>query len=38
MTLVKVAAALESSPSEIVSLADRYLEEGKVGRVGKSAG
>jgi len=38
MTLVRVAAALGSSPSEIVSLADRYLEEGKVGRVGKSAG
>ncbi len=38
MTLVKVAEALDSSPSEIVGLADRYLEEGKVGRVGDSAG
>lgn len=38
MKLVKVAEALGSSPGEIVSLADRYLEEGKVGRVGKSAG
>ena len=38
MTLVKVAEVLESSPSEIVSLADRYLEEGKVARLGKSPG
>jgi transcriptional regulator with XRE-family HTH domain len=35
MTLVKVAEALDSSPSEIVSLADRYLQEGKVGRLGE---
>lgn len=35
MTLVRLAEALDSSPSEIVALADRYLEEG---RVGKSAG
>jgi transcriptional regulator with XRE-family HTH domain len=30
MTLVRVASALNSSPAEIVSLADRYLKEGKV--------
>jgi transcriptional regulator with XRE-family HTH domain len=38
MTLVKVAAALDSSLTEVVALTDRYLEEGKVERVGKSAG
>ena len=38
MTLVKVAEALDSSPAEIVSLADRYLKVGQVGRVDGSAG
>jgi transcriptional regulator with XRE-family HTH domain len=38
LTLVKLADALDSSPGEIVSLADRYLEEGKVEKVDGSIG